>query len=175
MTATPITVTIRSRWTDEPIYITEVPGDTPSGMQTRVALEKAGPVAAHILSACQVADNGCIEWALSTVRGRGRLNIDGKRQYAHRALWEAIGGYIPAGMLLCHGCDNPLCVNPEHMFVGTHEQNMADMVEKGRSTKGRPFSDGHRFHLSVAGRGRKLSEATRQAIAAGVAAARAAA
>lgn len=164
-------VEIKSWWTNKPIYIADIPDDTESGMQTRVALEKASPIAAHILRACRIADSGCIEWTLSTVGGRGRLSINGKREYAHRALWEAVVGRIPAGLLLCHGCDNPLCVNPAHMFVGTHEQNMADMVHKGRSTKGRPFSLEHRLNLSMAGRGRKITEETRRAISNGVRAA----
>ena len=56
---------------------------------------------------------------------------------AHRFAWYEANGPIPDGLLVLHKCDNPPCINVEHLFLGTHADNVADMVAKGRSTKGK--------------------------------------
>lgn len=64
----------------------------------------------------------------------GRFNFRGWRVRAHRAAWEfAHGEPPPSDMFVCHTCDNGLCVNPKHLFLGTHQDNMDDMVSKGRA------------------------------------------
>jgi len=84
-----------------------------------------------------VTESGCWLWtgALNP-NGYGNATIKTKSTYAHRAFYELHVGKIPEGMFVLHKCDIKCCVNPSHLFAGTHKDNMADMVAKGRSTKG---------------------------------------
>jgi hypothetical protein len=82
-----------------------------------------------------VTESGCWLWLGKTSRhGYGVLNRDGKLiSLAHRYFYEHHVGPIPSGMFICHKCDTPLCVNPDHLFAGTPQDNMDDMWRKGRA------------------------------------------
>ncbi len=76
---------------------------------------------------------GCWLWIGYTYRGYGYMSTaPGKSKLVHRNYWEALNGEIPYGMCVCHTCDVPSCVNPDHLFLGTHTDNMQDRAKKKR-------------------------------------------
>ena len=80
--------------------------------------------------------DACWIWKGKQDQGYGRFYMGSKRVYAHRAAWHLTYGPIPRGLNVLHKCDEPACVNPKHLRLGTQRQNMKDMVEKGRSLAG---------------------------------------
>lgn len=82
-------------------------------------------------------NTGCWNWTAGKFwNGYGQIQVDRMPRGAHRVSYEVHRGSIPEGMFVLHCCDNPGCVNPEHLFLGTHAANMADMVFKGRQPRG---------------------------------------
>lgn len=80
---------------------------------------------------------GCWEWSGNRWNsGYGRFFYHWKMIPAHRFSWEIANGPIPNGLYVCHSCDNKPCVRPDHLFLGTHQDNIADMMQKGRQAKG---------------------------------------
>ena len=90
------------------------------------------------------AENGCWEWAAyRDPDGYGGFSLDGKGERAHRASWILEHGSIPDGLHVLHHCDNPRCVNPAHLFLGTQADNMRDKAEKGRAVNNPQPGESH--------------------------------
>lgn len=87
------------------------------------------------------AANGCLEWrGTRNTKGYGQLRVGGKLTLVHRVTWEIHNGPIPDGLCVLHKCDNRVCVNHDHLFLGTHEDNVRDMCAKGRQARGETHS-----------------------------------
>ncbi len=81
--------------------------------------------------------NTCWIWKGCLIEsGYGTIGYKGKNFVVHRLMYELFVAKIPEGMLACHICDNKLCCNPSHIFLGTHKDNLVDMVNKKRSNFG---------------------------------------
>lgn len=79
-----------------------------------------------------VKTDGCWEWTGAKSVGYGRVRLDGRTQWAHRISYVIAHGPIPDGLILLHSCDNPSCVNPDHLRPGTNRDNSQDALQKGR-------------------------------------------
>jgi hypothetical protein len=78
--------------------------------------------------------DGCWLWTGHLVKGYGNLSEGGRKGrhlYAHRVSWSLANGQIPAGMNVLHKCDNPKCVRPDHLELGSHAKNLRDAVDRG--------------------------------------------
>ncbi|QBP33292.1 HNH endonuclease [Gordonia phage BrutonGaster] len=112
---------------------------------------KSKPLQERLLSKIATTDSGCWEFTGSlepSSYGRVWSGGEGGRMlWAHRASWVVHRGEIPDGMFVCHACDNPPCVNPDHLFLGDHKDNMADMARKGRFNLPKLRGESHPGHM----------------------------
>lgn len=94
----------------------------------------------------KVAQGDCWEWVASTKNGYGQINLKKKGRnrirYAHRLMWIAVNGKIPRGQCVLHACDNPRCIRPGHLHLGSKADNSREMVERGRMRGGTGYVHG---------------------------------
>lgn len=77
--------------------------------------------------------SGCQIWIGPSVpRGYGVISKNGRQTYTHRVAWELVNGPIPFGMQVLHDCDVPSCINPDHLHIGTHKDNMREKSERDK-------------------------------------------
>ena len=78
-------------------------------------------------------NTGCWLWTKCADRsGYGFMSVGGKAERAYRVAWALVHGDIPGGKVICHRCDQPSCINPDHLFLGDQADNIRDMMAKGR-------------------------------------------
>ena len=111
--------------------------------------------------------DSCWLWLGGVSAGYGTVSINGQPTRSNRASWLLHKGPIPDGLVVCHECDTPLCVNPAHLFLGTHNDNNQDKVIKGRQTCGEAVANSIlnadqveeiRSELARGEKGRRLAE-----------------
>lgn len=133
------------------IVVSTSPLFGPDGVSNHSGLRTGGismPIDARFWSKVDKTGD-CWVWTAGT-RGRGShrygaIRINGKNRSAHRVSWELTNGPIPGGLVVCHHCDNPPCVRPDHLFLGTVQDNALDRDRKGRS--GLPASNQNPDHI----------------------------
>jgi hypothetical protein len=92
----------------------------------------------RLLRLVNKGSDGCWMWQgnVGPSHGYGTIKFENKMYMAHRASYEQHCGDIPEGLLVCHKCDVRTCINPDHLFLGTHSDNNWDCADKGRKPRG---------------------------------------
>ena len=87
----------------------------------------------RLFAKVEKTEGGCWEWQGGrSADGYGYFKVEGRRVLAHRVSWQIENGLIPEGLIIFHHCDNPPCVRPDHLYAGTHQDNMDDVLKRGR-------------------------------------------
>lgn len=94
--------------------------------------------------------NECWEWQGFKKHGYGKFEMDGKIHQAHRIAYLLQDNHIPKGLFVCHHCDNRSCMNPEHLFLGTRQDNIDDCVNKNRHHHGETHTNAKLSTLDIA-------------------------
>lgn len=102
------------------------------------------PLAERLRLRSSVLRNGCVFFiGAKNKGGYGTIHFNGRPKLAHRAAYELKNGPVPKGKFVCHSCDNPWCINPDHLFVGTAKDNTLDCIRKGRRRTRAPKGESH--------------------------------
>lgn len=108
--------------------------------------------------------SGCWVWqGISMSSGYGIFSLNGEQTSTHRAAWTIFRGEIPSDLFVLHSCDVRLCVNPDHLWLGTREDNTQDMLRKGRQSKG-PKHRARCREVALRGEERPSAKLTEEAV-----------